>query len=166
MARRRSRSRTNITVNALPNVDATDLSVLDVSDPLDPFDGLDVEDRRFFAPDPWDNALSTSGIISEIDYDLAPVSYRTPGRRLLNLPGYRQPQKKLRRAKIRRGRDGRPMRSTRSNSAWSNRYGFVTPRSVAICIRRKVRRSVLLAAGRGGAHHTKRKRNSYSEVRC
>lgn len=44
--------------------------------------------------------------------------------------------------------------------------GFRQPNSVAICIRRKVRRQVLLAFGRGGAGNRKGKRTYKSKFHC
>ena len=46
------------------------------------------------------------------------------------------------------------------------RIKFAAPKKVMICVRRKVRREVLLAFGRGGGRHKNPKRNRYSEVSC
>jgi len=43
--------------------------------------------------------------------------------------------------------------------------GFSNPKKVLVCIRRKQRREVLLAKGRGGKNARPR-RNYYSDVRC
>jgi len=43
--------------------------------------------------------------------------------------------------------------------------GFKNPERVLVCIRRKQRREVLLAKGRGGANR-KPRRSYYSDVRC
>lgn len=70
------------------------------------------------------------------------------------------------RIKVHRGRDGRPMKSVIRIQTIPSRIKFATPKRVAICVRRKIRREVLLALGRGGGHHRKPKRNRYSEVSC
>ncbi|AZL82999.1 hypothetical protein [Apis mellifera associated microvirus 43] len=44
-------------------------------------------------------------------------------------------------------------------------YAFRAPPNVLICVRRKMRRQVLLAKGKGGANRRGRK-NSFSDVRC
>lgn len=44
--------------------------------------------------------------------------------------------------------------------------GFKAPKQVAICIRRKIRKEVILATGKGGARHRKPTRSYYSEVFC
>lgn len=43
---------------------------------------------------------------------------------------------------------------------------FKAPAKVAICVRRKVRKQVLLAKGKGGGSHRKPRRNRYSNVWC
>lgn len=43
---------------------------------------------------------------------------------------------------------------------------FKAPKFVAICVRRKIRREVLLALGRGGGGKRRPRRNAYSNVRC
>lgn len=43
---------------------------------------------------------------------------------------------------------------------------FAYPPHVLICVRRRIRREVLLALGRGGAGHKKPRRNEYSDVHC
>lgn len=46
--------------------------------------------------------------------------------------------------------------------------GFEVPRKVAVCVRRKTRREVILALKKAGAGaaQKRRKRNEYSDVRC
>lgn len=44
--------------------------------------------------------------------------------------------------------------------------GFRNPSELLVCVRRKVRREVLLAKGRGGGGHRRPRRNAYSDVRC
>jgi len=44
-------------------------------------------------------------------------------------------------------------------------YAFKAPSGVLICVRRKMRRQVLLAKGRGGSNRKGRK-TAYSDVRC
>lgn len=63
---------------------------------------------------------------------------------------------------------------TRSPSALSylrqiNQLTFRAPRYVMICVRRKIRKSVMLALrnkGKGGVKKRRYKRNEYSNVRC
>lgn len=43
---------------------------------------------------------------------------------------------------------------------------FADPRRVAICVRRKTRREVIMASGRGGGFHRRPRRNFYSDVEC
>lgn len=47
-----------------------------------------------------------------------------------------------------------------------SRIGFAVPKKVALCVRRHVRRQVLLAKGRGGGAHRPPKRNYWSDVEC
>ncbi|UDN67815.1 hypothetical protein [robinz microvirus RP_133] len=44
--------------------------------------------------------------------------------------------------------------------------GFQIPHKVLVCAKRKVRRRVIFASGRGGSRVRKPKRNVYSDVRC
>lgn len=46
------------------------------------------------------------------------------------------------------------------------RLSFSLPQSVMVCVRRKQRREVLLALGRGGAKHKPPKWNEESHIRC
>lgn len=48
----------------------------------------------------------------------------------------------------------------------AERLSFVQPAQVPICVRRKQRREVLLALGRGGGRHRPPRRNRWSNVRC
>lgn len=57
-------------------------------------------------------------------------------------------------------------RGIRSNFSVPVHVAFKAPRYVAVCVRRKQRREVLLAKGFGGGKHRKPKLNSYSNVRC
>lgn len=43
---------------------------------------------------------------------------------------------------------------------------FSGPRQVARCVRRKVRREVILARGKGGGRHRPPRRNYWSDVEC
>lgn len=43
---------------------------------------------------------------------------------------------------------------------------FAVPQRVAVCVRRHMRREVLLALGRGGAGHKRPRRNVWSSVKC
>lgn len=45
-------------------------------------------------------------------------------------------------------------------------FGFNVPNLVSICVRRKVRREVLLAMGRGGGGKRRPRRNSWSDIVC
>lgn len=66
-------------------------------------------------------------------------------------------------AEVTRGREG----GTIAPSSLPSRVGFVVPRSVAVCVRRKERREVLHALGkvrkRGGGS---RRKNLFSHVKC
>lgn len=46
------------------------------------------------------------------------------------------------------------------------RLFFDKPHRIDLCIRRKVRREVLLALGRGGGNHRRPRRNEWSDVSC
>lgn len=56
--------------------------------------------------------------------------------------------------------------SIRSNFSVPVHIGFKAPRYVAVCVRRKQRREVLMAKGKGGGRHRRPKRNNLSSVRC
>lgn len=43
---------------------------------------------------------------------------------------------------------------------------FSLPRKVLVCVRRKIRKEVILATGSGGGNHRKPKRTEFSQVRC
>lgn len=43
---------------------------------------------------------------------------------------------------------------------------FAVPKRVRLCVKRKERREVLLAKGKGGGNHRKPRRTEYSSVRC
>lgn len=45
-------------------------------------------------------------------------------------------------------------------------HGFVAPRGVAICVRRKIRREVIFARGKQGRGNKKPRYNLFSKVRC
>lgn len=50
---------------------------------------------------------------------------------------------------------------------FSGHVGFAKPDRVYVCIRRKQRREVLMATGRGGGRHSRKyRRNYYSDIRC
>lgn len=55
-----------------------------------------------------------------------------------------------------------PRKPLRANPAMT----FNVPAEVAICSRRKERREVLLAKGKGGGAHRKPRRNPWSDVKC
>jgi len=46
------------------------------------------------------------------------------------------------------------------------RLGFNIPAQVPVCVRRKSRREVILAKGKGGGKHKKPTRNQWSDVKC
>lgn len=46
------------------------------------------------------------------------------------------------------------------------RLGFANPQQIPVCVRRKERREVLLAKGKGGGNHRKARRNQWSDVKC
>lgn len=43
---------------------------------------------------------------------------------------------------------------------------FAVPKKIKLCVRRKVRKEVILASGKGGGNHRKPRRNEYSSIRC
>lgn len=47
-----------------------------------------------------------------------------------------------------------------------SRILFKAPKRVLVCVRRRQRREVLLALGRGGGYHRPPRRNVYSNVHC
>lgn len=47
-----------------------------------------------------------------------------------------------------------------------SRTSFAYPKAVPICVRRKERREVLMAIGKGGGRHSPPKRNAYSNISC
>lgn len=63
--------------------------------------------------------------------------------------------------RVKRGPKGKPMKS----ALLSHRIQFVDAKRVLICVRRKVRRAVLIARGAGGSRK-KKHRNYYSGVSC
>jgi len=74
-------------------------------------------------------------------------------------------------ARVLKPHRGRKLRPTlgRKLTPWVSPFvGFSIPSRVAICVRRKVRRSVLHAYGKvgGGGRKKTRRRNSSSEIRC
>lgn len=63
------------------------------------------------------------------------------------------------RSNVRVGRTEAPL--------FSGHVGFREPDRVFICARRKQRREVLMATGRGGGRHSRKpRRNRWSDVRC
>lgn len=63
----------------------------------------------------------------------------------------------------------KPLRPSRRISSQLRRdLSFTIPKSVAICVRRKERREVLFATGRGGSRkiNQNKKRNEHSNIRC
>ena len=43
---------------------------------------------------------------------------------------------------------------------------FADPHKVSLCVKRKTRREVIMAKGRGGGAHRRPRRNQWSEVKC
>lgn len=60
---------------------------------------------------------------------------------------------------------GKPYLRPVFNVSWESRT-FADPIRVYICARRKIRRAVMFALGRGGGGKRKGRRNFYSDVRC
>lgn len=50
--------------------------------------------------------------------------------------------------------------------ALTYKVGFAAPRRVVLCLRRKVRREVMIAMGNGGGRGTPKRRNAWSDVQC
>lgn len=48
----------------------------------------------------------------------------------------------------------------------SSRVGFADPKRVSVCVRRKIRKEVILAKGKGGSRHRRPRRNYWSDVDC
>lgn len=106
---------------------------------------LQIEDRRKHHPDGRNRPLKT-----------------TRGTRLP--PHQLKTTKKI---SVRRGPHGRPLKSkTVRVRTLTARLKFAAPKKTMICIKRKIRREVLLAFGRGGGRHKNPKRNRHSEVSC
>lgn len=49
---------------------------------------------------------------------------------------------------------------------FSPAISFAVPAKVALCVRRKQRREVLFATGKGGGRHKRPRKNLFSNVRC
>lgn len=47
-----------------------------------------------------------------------------------------------------------------------SKVAFKYPRKIAVCIRRKIRKGVLMATGKGGGKHRRPRRNKYSSIWC
>lgn len=58
-----------------------------------------------------------------------------------------------------------PARKASSGRTWSALH-FSYPEHALVCVRRKSRRQVLFALGRGGGGKRRPRRNDYSDVRC
>lgn len=70
-----------------------------------------------------------------------------------------------------RSSSARPARGARPNvvrraPSISPTVRFDVPKRTIICIRRKRRREVIMALGKGGGRHRRPKRNYFSEVKC
>lgn len=50
--------------------------------------------------------------------------------------------------------------------ALKQKVKFAIPKAIKLCVRRKERREVILAKGKGGGNHRKPRRTEYSSVRC
>lgn len=119
---------------------------------------------------------SRSTISRPLRPDLAVVLPRRPMRPLGLLEDRRRfhPERDLRpalsffskpRLVIRKARKA-PLRSRLTAfSGLSHRIGFEVPKRVAICVRRKERREVIMARGGGGSRKAKR-RNFWSSIEC
>jgi len=59
-----------------------------------------------------------------------------------------------------------PSTSVGSVSRLPDKVAFDVPRRVLICVRRKVRKEVIHALGKGGGGNRKPRRNEFSDVRC
>lgn len=108
--------------------------------------------------------------------DLAVVLPRRPLRPLSLLEDRRRfhPERDLRpalsffgkpRLVVRKARKAPARSRMTAFSGLSHRIGFQVPKRVAICVRRKERREVLIANGAGGSRKPKR-RNYWSSIQC
>lgn len=59
----------------------------------------------------------------------------------------------------------RPASRNRASRIWSAMH-FLYPKFTLICVRRRIRRQVLFAFGRGGGGKRRPRWNNYSSVRC
>lgn len=100
---------------------------------------LEVEDRRLWTPEPI--------------LDVPPASF---GQSSSNISPARAPKRAT----------GAGAKSPYSLMASKPIMAFQHPKFVAVCVRRKQRREVLLALGLGGGGKRKPRRNNLSNVRC
>lgn len=62
-----------------------------------------------------------------------------------------------------RGPDGKPMKSA---ERVPHNLGFRNPSKLVLCLKRKMRREVMLALGKGGGRHKKGRRGPLSKIWC
>lgn len=118
----------------------------------------------FVNPAPGPTVSPDFSIWSEVEdrrtfYPLGPDGYR-PARNIFGSPHYSlepSPNQNLRRGSRARFKF-RPMVPAGVR--------FKAPRKILVCVRRKARREVLLALGRGGGGHRRPRRSYFSSVRC
>lgn len=93
-----------------------------------------------------------------------------PNRPQQKLNGTRLPPHRTKNTKkipIHRGPAGRPLKTkTVRIQTVPPRIKFALPKKTMVCVKRKVRREVLLALGRGGGRHKKPHRNRWSSISC
>lgn len=54
----------------------------------------------------------------------------------------------------------------RISSRVPHMIGFANPSKILICVRRKIRREVILAKGKGGGRHRRPRFSHYSSIKC
>lgn len=125
-----------------------------------PLQGLSVyEDRRRWHPDAIAPARSTREFIPQMGERLPTHDPLTPAiRRRINtepLPAW-WPRSPFQKPRVLQQARLAPIQ-----------YGFMHPRKVIICLKRKIRREIAHALGFAGSSHNKKPRfNNYSYIRC
>lgn len=56
--------------------------------------------------------------------------------------------------------------ATQSRTRLPSGIRFADPQKVSLCVKRKTRREVIMAKGKGGGAHRRPRRNQFSDVKC